>query len=501
MIIKFIKTFAIFILIVMSSLSSFGQTIVVGNGSQGCDTTNGHNVLNMPTTTPGAIGLSGLTLEWAEGCNKTAKLDSNNKQTVLNTTLNIIDISKNYALSADAKVYAIGPTSLAFLTNSISSAFKIVTVNGIPYVIGNGGIFTSSGIPVWTSLPGMISFDSGGGSFVALLDNSNIYSRPVSGGNTRLEGRVAGGAHISVGDVIIVTTNAGEVIKIEDGLKYSLGFYNIAGEGEVNGNFYYSDGTYIKMIPTTGGVPFYDYSLMLTAILAGPYNPVADSMSTSMLNMGLLPNKCPYDTLVILTNVFIDMVDWVRIDMVDTLTGDTIYGSQCACLLKKGILVDNKGSGMIKFSLLNRPYVSIRIKHRNHLSVRTGALLPGDIYFDYRSGTKLFIDSTITGSGFHNIGLPEVLIPSGGSHPSRYALWPGDANGDGQVKYQGSGNDRGLILSAIGGSDITNTVTGYLSTDINLNGQVKYQGGGNDRGIVLSSIGGSVITKVTKAHD
>ncbi len=239
-------------------------------------------------------------------------------------------------------------------------------------------------------------------------------------------------------------------------------------------------------------------NIVLKVILGGVYNFDGDSMNTMLKRINLLPSKCPYDTTIALNQLPSNMTDWLRVDLVDTLTGDTIYSTQCACLLKNGTIQNISGDTSLLFPQITRPYISIRIKHRNHLSARSLALAnaPGvPISFDFRNGTNLYIDPTITGPGFHNVGLPEVLMGS------RYALWPGDANGDGQVKYQGSGNDRGLILSAVGGTDITNTVSGYLPTDINLNGQVKYQGGGNDRGIVLSSIGGSVITKVTKAHD
>ncbi len=240
-------------------------------------------------------------------------------------------------------------------------------------------------------------------------------------------------------------------------------------------------------------------NIISKAILGGPHNPIEDTMSTALRTMSMLPIKCPYDTTFTLNPLPPDMVDWVRIDLVDTLTGDTLYGSQCACLLKTGDIQNISGDTTLAFAGVTRPFIAIRIKHRNHLSARSRGVpnTPGvPISFDFRLGTNLYIDPTITGSTYHNVGQPEMLTASG-----RYALWPGDANGDGQIKYQGSGNDRGVILSAIGGMVITNTVSGYHPADVNLNGQVKYQGSGNDRGIVLSSIGGSVITKITKAHD
>ncbi len=254
------------------------------------------------------------------------------------------------------------------------------------------------------------------------------------------------------------------------------------------------------------GVPIMKTTNVVThAILGGAYSALTDTMSTNLNVLGLLPTRCPYDTSVSLDCIPATMVDWVRLELVDTLTGDSIYASQCACLLKTGEIKNIYNLNTLVFCGVSNPKISLRINHRNHLSVRSLSLnntsCASSISFDFRLGQNLYVDPTVTGSSFNNVNMPEVLIPTGGNHPSRFTLWPGDANGDGQIKYQGSGNDRGLILSAIGGTDITNTLSGYLPTDINLNGQVKYQGSGNDRGIVLSSIGGSVITKVTKAHD
>jgi hypothetical protein len=78
---------------------------------------------------------------------------------------------------------------------------------------------------------------------------------------------------------------------------------------------------------------------------------------------------------------------------------------------------------------------------------------------------------------------------------SVYQMWPGDVNGDGEIKYVGAGNDRASILSLIGSSDLTRTVTGYSPEDVNLDGEANYVGAGNDRAIILSIIGSADLTK------
>jgi hypothetical protein len=74
------------------------------------------------------------------------------------------------------------------------------------------------------------------------------------------------------------------------------------------------------------------------------------------------------------------------------------------------------------------------------------------------------------------------------------ALWAGDVNDDGVVKYTNTTNDRDPILVKIGGTVPTATTTGYWPEDVNLDGVVKYTGAANDRDPILANIGGVVPT-------
>ncbi|MFZ1331314.1 MAG: hypothetical protein WAR83_03965, partial [Flavobacteriales bacterium] len=66
---------------------------------------------------------------------------------------------------------------------------------------------------------------------------------------------------------------------------------------------------------------------------------------------------------------------------------------------------------------------------------------------------------------------------------------------NGEVRYTGTNNDRDLILTAIGGTTPTNTVTNtYSPLDINMDGTIRYTGTNNDRDIILQAIGGVVPT-------
>ncbi len=68
-------------------------------------------------------------------------------------------------------------------------------------------------------------------------------------------------------------------------------------------------------------------------------------------------------------------------------------------------------------------------------------------------------------------------------------LIPGDANGDGEVKYNGGLSDREKILQTVGFFTPNNIVSGYYVEDVNLDGEVKYNGGLSDRERVLQTVG------------
>lgn len=57
-----------------------------------------------------------------------------------------------------------------------------------------------------------------------------------------------------------------------------------------------------------------------------------------------------------------------------------------------------------------------------------------------------------------------------------------------------SAGARAPLLVAVGGTVPTNTAEGYLRADVDLDGTVKYTGAGNDRDMILQAIGGAVPT-------
>lgn len=217
-------------------------------------------------------------------------------------------------------------------------------------------------------------------------------------------------------------------------------------------------------------------SLSVKAVLSGPWN--GTDMDDDLRVQGLVPLTDPYgfgktttaDVLAVTGSNAI--VDWVLISLRSPLDSTQVVYEAPFLLQRDGDVVALDG---ISSPLLPGGDYYISVSHRNHLGVMTATLVQDSVDFTNPA-------TPVTGTE------SRVLVGD------KALLWSGDASGNGVVKYTGSGNDRDPILVAIGGSVPTNTVSGYLNTDVNMDGVVKYTGSGNDRDYILLNVGGSVPT-------
>ena len=89
------------------------------------------------------------------------------------------------------------------------------------------------------------------------------------------------------------------------------------------------------------------------------------------------------------------------------------------------------------FPIAPGPYLALR--HRNHLAVMSAAPQRLD-------ANEAGLDFTLVSTPAYGLQAQATLSNA------RMALWCGDVNRDGTLKYVGSGNDRDPILQAIGGT-------------------------------------------------
>lgn len=234
-------------------------------------------------------------------------------------------------------------------------------------------------------------------------------------------------------------------------------------------------------------------TVRLKMMLAGAVQDGAALMRDDLRVAGLVPSTEPYTAMgYVLENAGATsaaavmqatganaVVDWVLLELHEDNPAYSLAGRRAALLLRNGSVVDPMGSALLAFngSTTGR---HIAVRHRNHLATLCTKVL---------QGTGELIDLTLP------------LTPTFGTNAQEniagiMALWPGNVNDDGQVKYTGANNDRDVLMLAIGGVIPTNTVAGYNNGDVNMNGEVSYTGPNNDRDRLLLTVGSTQATQV-----
>ncbi len=229
-------------------------------------------------------------------------------------------------------------------------------------------------------------------------------------------------------------------------------------------------------------------------LLGGPYDTGTGLMNDGIRSAGLLPSTEPYTALgyehamlgggemvsgAVLTATGADaIVDWVVLEERSAVDPSHVLASKSCLLQRDGDIVDLNGQSNVRWPVLLGDHF-LSVHHRNHV----GAMSAVPITFS--AGTTAIADFSDPLFPLHGT---EAMRTQG---PVRTA-WPGDALGDGIIKYTGTGNDRDPILSFIGGTVPNNVSSGYQLQDITMDGLVKYTGTGNDRDPILVTIGSNV---------
>ncbi len=234
--------------------------------------------------------------------------------------------------------------------------------------------------------------------------------------------------------------------------------------------------------------------LAAKVLLEGAYDATAGLMRDDLRVNGLIPSAQPHEGLfplvgeggigtvaapVLAVTGPNAIIDWVFVELRDKATPSVVRASRSALVQRDGDIVDTDGVSPLVFTAPVEQY-HVAVRHRNHLGAMTAQpvlltreALPVDL-----SSSALVTWGTDARKAINGV----------------MALWAGNSDQDGTLKYTGEGNDRDPILFRIGGSVPTSTAIGYDRTDINMNGEVKYTGDGNDRDPILVNIGGSVPT-------
>jgi len=248
-------------------------------------------------------------------------------------------------------------------------------------------------------------------------------------------------------------------------------------------------------ITSTGTLMVGDYFysglvIDLQAFLAGAYNTTNHNMDNTLNS--LLPLTDPYGLTTTVASVPATAVDWIKIELRDAGNHATVLHSFARFIDQNGQIINEDGTDCKMTGVVSGSYY-IAIQHRNHFGVVSTSTvnLAGSPTLTFKGAqATAWQDGTIT----TNAAMKEV-------ETNVFALWDGDANGDGEIAYNGAGNDRSAVLTEVGVGTPGNTVLdSYSANDVNMDGDVIYNGAGSDRSSILTVVGVSTPGVVYSAH-
>jgi len=375
-------------------------------------------------------------------------------------------------------------------TNSTGVVKRNVGTSAVSYPVGN-----TSYNPVTLANTGTTDYygvrvvdnEPAGASTDHMVNKSWVVSEDVSGGSDlSVTPQWAASSELTGFD----RTSCQVGLTSDGGANYTWGSVGAATGSDP----YTRDGTGFSNIGTFAVGDYYygGLSIDLKAFLAAAYNTTNHNMDKTLNTAGIIPATDPYGMGTTVTSVPADAVDWVKIVFRDGTTSTTLLDSVAKFVTQTGQIINEDGSNMSITGLAkNNYYVSIH--HRNHLPVMSASVVNLSVAspsYNFTSAlAQAWTDATVTS----NSAMKEV-------EAGVWGLWEGDANGDGEVSYEGASPDRVTVLNRVGVSTPVNIVSGYYDTDVNMDGETQYEGANPDRISILNTVGVSTPVKIISQH-
>ncbi len=197
------------------------------------------------------------------------------------------------------------------------------------------------------------------------------------------------------------------------------------------------------------------------------------------------------------------IVDWVFIELRDGATGTNIVATRSALLQRDGDVVDIDGFSTLKFPGAAVKNYHVVVKHRNHLSVMSkDSLTPKQLFtlvnFTKSEEIPSFDRGIITtpGGTYNYAGYGQKT----GVKPLYKAMWAGDFNSDGQVKYTGNNLDLNILQNDVANQLLNPNSTlnydfaiNYFAGDYDMNSKAKFDNPNDDKNFIFAQVVNSVL--------
>lgn len=185
------------------------------------------------------------------------------------------------------------------------------------------------------------------------------------------------------------------------------------------------------------------------------------------------------------------IVDWVFLELRNLRDSTEVLATRSCLIQRDGDVVDLDGISDVEFPGIRLDSCYIVLRHRNHFGVmsKKASTLP---LMDFTNiSTPVFDYGTSLQDGYDYTGLAQKRDVVQGY----MALWAGDFDGNGKLKFVNPDDDQNMLFSEVLFTPFNvnfvanfNFSYGYFQGDYNMNGKIKYDNPDDDKNYLFYQI-------------
>ncbi len=187
------------------------------------------------------------------------------------------------------------------------------------------------------------------------------------------------------------------------------------------------------------------------------------------------------------------VVDWVFVELRSKSNMANVIATRSALLQRDGDIVDVNNSGCLNFQNVPVDSYYVAVRHRSHLGAMTR-------YAQSSANLQTLVDFTVPSTPIYDKGVVGSFNYTGlgekdGVVGSYRALWQGDMNANGKVKYDNPDDDLSVMLFDVllhpnntNGSTNFDFAYGYRQGDYDMNSKTKFDNPDDDNSLLLFQI-------------
>lgn len=185
------------------------------------------------------------------------------------------------------------------------------------------------------------------------------------------------------------------------------------------------------------------------------------------------------------------IVDWVFVELRSKTDSTLVLATRSGLLQRDGDVVDVDGSSALNFGGLGVDSFYVVVRHRLHLGVMSQVVARSSLVDFTVPTTPVFDFGTTRGAAFDYTGLAQNENVKFGYR----ALWSGDFNADGKLKFTNPADDLNFLFfdilihpDNVNGNANYNFAYGYYQGDFNMDGKIKFDNPDDDKNLLYAQI-------------